>query len=528
MQLPAESDNAPAALARVALLTSWPLRVTVCYVFAGTLWIVGSDAVAVWLFGDLATLATAQTIKGLAYIALSGALVYWLARLALQRVASAFERRELAALRALHERVLDAVGNPVLALEPDSGRIASANRATDALLGYAPDALVGNAVAALFASAADHAAFERARGAAVPDGDSITLRTRLRRRDGDERLADIIIKRATRADPSDAPLDVVVVRDVTEQVAAVRRLADEERRYRHLFEHNPVPMWIYRCKDLRFLDVNDAAVAEYGYAREAFLAMTIADIRPPEDAERVRAEVDRLGPGLRKPAVWRHLTRSGETRLVRISSHALEFDGSEARFVAAWDVTEQARSEAALRESEQRFRHLTQATLDAAWDWDVASDAMWWGEGLSTVFGHAADGDSGQLEFWREHLHPEDRARVLANLDALLASGDNEWEQRYRFRRSDGSYALVVGRGYLIRDDEGRPLRMVGGINDVTEQTRLEERLQAAERMEAVGRLTGGVAHDFNNLLTVILANARLLARRAEDRARVLEASAMI
>ncbi|MEQ8233028.1 MAG: PAS domain S-box protein [Gammaproteobacteria bacterium] len=509
-------------------MSSWPLRVTVAYVLAGALWIVGSDSLAVWLFGDLATLATAQTVKGLAYIALSGALVYWLAHLAVRSVTSAFERRELMVLRALHERVLDAVGHPVLALEPGSGRIASANKATDALLGHAPERLVGESVRALFASAAEHVAFEQARAGAVPDGDSVTLRATLRHRNGSTVIADVIIKRATRADPSDAPLDVVVMRDVTAQVESVRRLAAEERRYRNLFEHNPVPMWIYRVDDLRFLAVNDAAVAEYGYSRDEFLAMTIADIRPPEDVARLREEIDGLGPGLRKPAVWRHLTRDGAGKLVRISSHTTEMNGHAARLVAAWDVTEQARSEAALRESEQRFRRLTQATLDAAWDWDIATDAMWWGEGLGTVFGYTAEATHGSIAFWREHLHPDDRARVLANLDALLASDAHDWEQRYRFRRSDGSYALVVGRGYLIRDEQGRPQRMFGGINDVTEQTRMAERLQEAERMEAVGRLTGGVAHDFNNLLTVILANARLLARRPDERARVLQSSELI
>tara|TARA_R100001143_G_scaffold15117_2_gene17134 strand:- start:285 stop:1655 length:1371 start_codon:yes stop_codon:yes gene_type:complete len=113
-------------------------------------------------------------------------------------------------------------------------------------------------------------------------------------------------------------------------------------------------------------------------------------------------------------------------------------------------------------------------------------------------------------------IHPDDRAEVLANFRQTLASED-VWYAEYRFRRADGSWAHVQDRGHLVRDQNGTPVRMVGGISDVSSRKLLEERLHNAQRLEAVGQLTGGIAHDFNNLLTVVLGNAECLVEMLKD-----------
>jgi PAS domain S-box-containing protein len=135
-------------------------------------------------------------------------------------------------------------------------------------------------------------------------------------------------------------------------------LADSESRYRRLFEANPQPMWVYDAETTRFLAVNDAAVAQYGWSRDEFLRMSIADIRPPEDVPRLRQRLAELagGTGYAHSVGWRHRKKDGRVIDVEIASHALEFDGRPARLVVALDVTARLAAERALRESEARYR----------------------------------------------------------------------------------------------------------------------------------------------------------------------------
>lgn len=113
----------------------------------------------------------------------------------------------------------------------------------------------------------------------------------------------------------------------------------DRSRYISLFVANPVPMWIYAVETLAILDVNDAAVARYGYSREEFLCLTVKDIRPREDVAKfmeLTIELptsDRTGP-------WRHVLRDGTTIQVLITSHALVFDNHHARLVMAEQITD--------------------------------------------------------------------------------------------------------------------------------------------------------------------------------------------
>jgi len=168
----------------------------------------------------------------------------------------------------------------------------------------------------------------------------------------------------------------------------------------------------------------------------------------------------------------------------------------------------------ALRESQERFQFVARATNDAVWDWDLVSEAVWWNEGIRTIFGYAPEQVGPDVSWWYEHIHPDDRDRVVIDVHAAIDRGAESWSTEYRFQRADGSFAEVFGRGYVLHDGEGRATRMIAAMMDVTERKQLEDELRQAQKMEAVGQLAGGVAHDFNNLLTVITGRSSLLLGR--------------
>jgi PAS domain S-box-containing protein/diguanylate cyclase (GGDEF)-like protein len=141
-----------------------------------------------------------------------------------------------------------------------------------------------------------------------------------------------------------------VSRDIRERLAAEQELRESEQNYRRLFEANPNPMWIYDPKTLRFVAVNDAAIAHYGYGRDEFLSMTIADIRPPAEAKRLQESAAlESREGVKQSGIWKHRKKGGDLIDVEISSHVSDLAGRRVRVVLAHDITERKRAEEGIR-----------------------------------------------------------------------------------------------------------------------------------------------------------------------------------
>ena len=146
--------------------------------------------------------------------------------------------------------------------------------------------------------------------------------------------------------------------DVTARKRIEEVIRASEEQYRLLFESNPMAMWVYDLETLRFLAVNDAAVEHYGYSRLQFLEMTIEQIRPPEDVQRLHDRLALRSPGFGRAGEWRHQKKNGDIITVEITSHQLDFSGRHAKLVMAVDITERKLAEKALVESEDRYRDL--------------------------------------------------------------------------------------------------------------------------------------------------------------------------
>ncbi|HEY0073371.1 MAG TPA: PAS domain-containing protein, partial [Abditibacteriaceae bacterium] len=139
------------------------------------------------------------------------------------------------------------------------------------------------------------------------------------------------------------------------------------------------------------------------------------------------------------------------------------------------DITERRQMVEALRTSEERSELLSRATNDAVYDWDIATGVLWWNDNLESLFGHRKAEFEPTIDYWESKIHPDDRQRVSNSLSAVIDEGEQLWTQEYRFQRGDGSYATVYDRGFIIRDAESKPVRMVGSIQDITARKEAEE-----------------------------------------------------
>ncbi|MGI8812132.1 MAG: EAL domain-containing protein [Pyrinomonadaceae bacterium] len=138
---------------------------------------------------------------------------------------------------------------------------------------------------------------------------------------------------------------------------------------------------------------------------------------------------------------------------------------------------ERKRAQEALRLSQERFELVTRATSDAVWDWNLETDGIWWNEGFQKLFGYSPEEVGSEIESWTTRIHPDDLERVTHDIHRHIDSGHHNWTDEYRFRRSDGSYAFVIDRGYVVYNNENKPVRMLGSMMDVTDRKSLEEQL---------------------------------------------------
>lgn len=134
-----------------------------------------------------------------------------------------------------------------------------------------------------------------------------------------------------------------------------------------------------------------------------------------------------------------------------------------------------------IKESNEKYDIVAKATSDTIWDWKIQEDNINWNKGIEGVFGYNPDDVGKTSKWWFDKIHPEDSIRMSIKLYSFIEQKTEKWQDQYRFRCADGTYKYVLDRGFLLKDENGRAIRMIGAIQDITKQKEEEQRLKLLE-----------------------------------------------
>lgn len=262
-----------------------------------------------------------------------------------------------------------------------------------------------------------------------------------------------------------------------------RRLSSVEKSYQQLFEGSIASIYVFDRNSYQLMEVNEVMVKKYGYSRKELLEMSVLDLRPAEERNKLDEYLNSEHPEGRASGVWLHQKKNGEVFHMLISHHKTVYRGKPAYTVIAVDIEKNVKAEERIKELLGIYETVTSVTNDVIWEYYPVPDRLDWMHGFTEVFGYTPELRENTKEWILSKIHPDDRERVEQSMENALIELSNSWRCEYQLRCADGTYKYVSNQAFILLDKNGQAERMVGALRDITLRKNYEQLLLRKNQM---------------------------------------------
>ena len=271
--------------------------------------------------------------------------------------------------------------------------------------------------------------------------------------------------------------------DVSEQKRMAEIIELNEKRFRSMLEHSQDAI-VVMDEHLKPSFRTKSAELISGYTDSDTLELNMFDSIHAQDREHVKSVLSNIlqHPGIPTSVMYRKLSKDGRNIYIEGTATNLLNDKTIKGILFNFrDSTARKNAEIALQKAESLFETLSKTTQDAVWDWNIKTDEVWWNENFYTLMGFDPTSNVPLLSEWIKKVHPDYRELVIQNLKEASENKKTYWEKELKYISFDGNYRTVLDRSYLIRDEKGEPLRVVGSFVDISKLKHTEEVLKESK-----------------------------------------------